>query len=157
MSNYGLVTAAHCVKEASEVEVYHPSKPANKFKARVLKTCRYRDLALLDHAISDTEYFEVVRSAHVVARGDQLTAIGYPGYGPGDSVNARVGTVSSLAVKSGVAMIEVTQTLTSGMSGGPLLYGDEGVVGVIHKGGPEEDRNFAIDIKVLKAWLEEEP
>ena len=33
----GLVTAAHCVTGASETEVYHPGKPANKFKVTVLK------------------------------------------------------------------------------------------------------------------------
>jgi hypothetical protein len=42
------------------------------------------------------------------------------------------------------------------MSGGPLLYGDDGVVGIIHKGGPGEGRNFAVDIKMLNRWLAEE-
>src|SRR3546814_4284787 len=69
-----------------------------------------------------------------VCSSDLLTAVGYPGYGPGDGVNARPGTVCSLTVKRGVAKIEVTQTLTPGMSGGPLLDGSNGVVGVIHKG-----------------------
>lgn len=155
LKDVGLITAAHCVEEASEVEVYHPSKPANKFAARVLKTCVGRDLAILEHDIAVTEYFELVRFAHTVAQGDQLTAIGYPGYGPGDSINARAGTVSSLTVKGGVNLIEVTQTLTPGMSGGPLLHGDAGVVGIIHKGGPGEGRNFAVDAKMLDAWLEE--
>jgi RNA-directed DNA polymerase len=155
LKDVGLVTAAHCVKNASEVEVYHPTKPANKFSVRVLKQCEHRDLALLEHDIASTEYFELVLSSHVVAQGDHLTAVGYPGYGPGDRINARAGTVSSLTVKSGVEMIEVTRTLTQGMSGGPLLYGDDGVVGIIHKGGPGEGRNFAVGIKMLIRWLEE--
>lgn len=156
LKDVGLVTAAHCVRNTNGVEVYHPSKPANKFLVRVLKRCSHRDLALLKHDIPSTEYFELVRSTHVIARGDHTTAIGYPGYGPGDSVNARAGMVSSLVVKSAVRMIEVTQPLTKGMSGGPILYGDYGVVGVIHGRTQEEGRNFAITMRMLNAWLEEE-
>lgn len=155
LKDIGLVTAAHCVDKATEVEVYHPSKTANKFTARVLRRCVNRDLAVLEHSIPITEYFELSRSPNAVAQGDHLTAVGYPAFGPGDGINARPGTVSSLTVKSGLALIEVTQTLTPGMSGGPLLDTNNGVVGVIHKGGPGEGRNFAIDIKVFDAWLEE--
>ncbi len=50
-------------------------------------------------------------------------------------------------------MIEVTQKLSPGMSGGPLLDYKDAVVGVIHKGGPKEERDFAIDIDVLSEWL----
>ena len=150
LKDVGLITAAHNVEDSNENEIYHPSKPANKFLVRVLKTCIYRDLALLEHDIVGTEYFELTRSAHVVARGDHLTAIGYPDYGPGDSVNIRTGTVSSLTVKSSVSMIEVTQTLTPGMSGGPLLY-DDCVVGIIHKITPEGRRNYAVNVKMLNA------
>lgn len=153
LEGVGLVTAAHCVKEASEVEVYHPSKPSNKFKAKVLKLHEERDLAILEHSIPDTEYFELVMSAGEVDVGDELTAVGYPQFGPGDQQNVRSGKVSSLPVKSTVQMIEVTQKLTQGMSGGPLLDGDGSVVGVTHKGGPEEGRDFAVHYKVLKDWL----
>jgi RNA-directed DNA polymerase len=52
-------------------------------------------------------------------------------------------------------MIEVTQTLTPGMSGGPLIEKNNEVVGVIHKGGPGEGRNFAIAIHMLDEWLKE--
>ena len=52
-------------------------------------------------------------------------------------------------------LIEVTQKLSQGMSGGPLLDSDYAVAGVVHKGGPGEGRDFAIDIEVLNTWLAE--
>ncbi len=45
--------------------------------------------------------------------------------------------------------------LTQGMSGGPILDANGGVVGVIHKGGPDEGRQLAIDLSVLQEWLKE--
>ena len=155
LKDVGLVTAAHCVRGVADVEIYHPSKPANRFKATVLKRDEDRDLAILKHPILTTEYFELHCSTHAVGVGDWLTAAGYPGFGPGDWLNLRGGAVSSLPVKHGVQLIEVTQKLSQGMSGGPLLNSDNAVVGVIHKGGPDEGRDFAIHIEVLNAWLTE--
>lgn len=150
LKDFGLVTAAHCVDGVDEVEVYHPGKPANKFKATVLTRDAHRDLAILKHPIPHTEYFELERSTYVVKVGDDLSAVGYPGFGPGDGLNIREGKVSSLPIKSAVKMIEVTQKLSPGMSGGPLLDADIKVVGIIHKGGPDESRDFAIHIEELK-------
>lgn len=155
LKDVGLVTAAHCVEGVETVEVYHPSKPANSFVATVLKRDEARDLAILKHAIPTTEYFELERSTRPVAVGDALIALGYPDFGPGDKLNVRDGTVSSLPVKGGVKLVEVTQKLPQGMSGGPLLNGDDTVTGIIYKGGPDEGRDFAVRIEMLNDWLAE--
>jgi retron-type reverse transcriptase len=149
----GLVTAAHCVTGASEAEVYHPGKPANKFKVTVLKVDDHRDLAILAHMIPETEYLELERSTKVITVGMLLTAVGYPSFGSGDRLNVRDGNVSSLPVRHGVQYIEVQQKLSPGMSGDPLLDAYNAVTGVVHKGGPSEPRDFAIHIDVLNAWL----
>lgn len=52
-------------------------------------------------------------------------------------------------------MIEVTQELAQGMSGGPILDAHGEVVGIIHKGGPNEGRQLAIHLKVLQKWITE--
>ena len=52
-------------------------------------------------------------------------------------------------------MIEVTQQLTQGMSGGPILDANGMVVGVIKKGGPDEGRQLAVNLSVLHQWLAE--
>jgi RNA-directed DNA polymerase len=156
LKGVGLVTAAHCVKDVNEVEVFHPSKHSNTFKAKVLKHHEHRDLAILDHQIPATEYFELDPMSRAIATGDPMTAVGYPGWAPGDSLNIRPGFVSTLTVKSAVQLIEVTQKLTQGMSGGPLLDANDAVAGIIHKGGPTEGRDFAVHIRVLSDWLQED-
>jgi S1-C subfamily serine protease len=153
LKDVGLVTAEHCVDGVFEVDVYHPSKAANKFKAKVSKRDKHRDLAMLEHSIPSTEFFELVRSTISIAVGDESFALGYPDFGPGDTLSTRAGKVSSLPVKRTIKLIEVTQKLPQGMSGGPLVDSANGVVGIIHKGGPEEARDFAIHIEVLNAWL----
>ncbi|MER9164257.1 reverse transcriptase domain-containing protein [Mesorhizobium sp. M0227] len=155
LKDVGLVTAAHCVEGVDEIEVYHPSKFANRFTATVLKRDKHRDLAILGHAIPTTEYFDFERSTHAVAVGQELIAVGYPSFGPGDRLNVRDGKVSSLPVKHGVKLIEVTQKLSQGMSGGPILDSNDAVAGVVHKGGPGEGRDFAIHVEVLNDWLAE--
>ncbi|NJR77499.1 RNA-directed DNA polymerase [Sphingomonas sp. OV641] len=149
----GLVTASHCVSPSGAVEVYHPSKPSNKFTANVKHRCEHRDLAVLDHAIAATEFFELEAAATAVVTGDATVAVGYPGFGPGDKLNVRTGNVTSLPIKSGVQMVEVQQMLTQGMSGGPLTDPDDGVIGIIHKGGPEHGRQLSVAIEVLRDWL----
>jgi hypothetical protein len=75
---------------------------------------------------------------------------GYPHWAPGDRLNARPGHVSLLTPKSGVQMIEVTQQLTQGMSGGPILDANGMVIGIIHEGGPDEGRQLAVNLSVLR-------
>ena len=91
----------------------------------------------------------------MIATGDQMIAVGYPAWAPGDSLNIRPGYVSTVTIKSAVQLIEVTQKLTQGMSGGPLLTASQTVAGIIHKGGPNEGRDFAVHIKALEEWLKE--
>lgn len=153
LKDIGLVTASHCVEGVSDFKIYHPSKPSNRFNVTVTKRCAHRDLALLGHTIHGTEYFELEAAVQPVAVGAAVTAFGYPGFGPGDKLNVRGGTVTSLPMKSAIEMIEVSQELAQGMSGGPIVDADDGVVGIVHKGGPEEARQLAIAISVLQKWI----
>jgi S1-C subfamily serine protease len=110
----------------------------------------------LDHStIPATEYFELEGAVQEVAVGDEVVAFGYPHWAPGDRLNQRPGHVSLLTPKSGVRKIEVTQALTQGMSGGPILDVRGQVVGVIYKGGPDEGRQLATDLRELQAWLQQ--
>lgn len=157
LKGVGLVTAAHCVNGASSIEVFHPAKTANTFKVDVKHICTHRDLALISHSIPTTDYFELEDFAGLPITGADTIAAGFPSYGPGDRLNIRPGTVSSLAVKHAVNLIEVTQKLSQGMSGGPLLTHDHAVMGVIHKGGPDEPRDFAVTLTELKKWVKTLP
>jgi RNA-directed DNA polymerase len=153
LKSIGLVTAWHCVEGATEIAVYHPSKPSNKFNVTVAKNDAHRDLAVLAHEISATEYYELDISKRTFRVGDNTTALGFPSFGPGDKINVRSGLITSLPMKSAVPMIEVAQKLSQGMSGGPLLDEDGAVSGINHKGGPSEARDFAVHVKALTDWL----
>lgn len=155
LSGGHFITAAHCVDGASNLKVHHPSKPSNKFDVSVIKTCEHRDLALLGYTIPENEYYELEASGSAPKVTDNMEALGYPGFGAGDKLNVRSGTVSSLPTKSAVKLIEVTQQLAQGMSGGPLINSQNEVAGVIHKGGPNEGRNIAIHISELERWIAE--
>lgn len=155
LKDVGAVTAAHCVENVETVEIYHPDKPANRFKVKVIKRHEHRDLALLEPALPVTEYFELEGSNQLVIENAQTIALGYPDFGPGDRLNVRQGTVTSLPIKRGVQLIEVTQKIAQGMSGGPLLDAQQNVIGINHKGGPDMARDFAVHINELTAWLAE--
>jgi S1-C subfamily serine protease len=154
LKDVGLVTAAHCVEGVSEVDLLHPSKHTTLYRVKVLHIDKHQDLALLDNkAIPTSDYYEIISASLTPAVNDIVIAVGYPGWAPGDFLNIRTGTVSLLTPKAGVQMIEVTQQLTQGMSGGPLLNANGEVVGIIHKGGPGEGRQLTIRLSVLQAWL----
>lgn len=155
LKGVGLITAAHCVEGVSDFTIYHPTKPANRISVTVQKRCTHRDLATLGHSVQETEYFELEAASRSVAVGGVVTAYGYPGYGPGDKLNVRPGSVTSLPIKSAVPMIEVTQELTQGMSGGPIVDCHGDVVGIIHWGGPDEGRQLATHLTALQDWLKE--
>jgi RNA-directed DNA polymerase len=156
LEGVGLVTAAHCVKDRKTVTVFHPSKHTNTFKATVRMRHEHRDLAILDHPILETDYFELKESTLTPKKGDPVTALGYPKWGLVDRLNNRPGVITLVTMKSGLRLVEVDQTLTQGMSGGPLIDAKDGVCGIIHKGGPGQGRDFAIHIQALKDWLNEE-
>jgi RNA-directed DNA polymerase len=154
LKNVGLVTAAHCVEGSTEVDVLHPSKHTTTFTVKVLHFDKHRDLAVLDHtSIPAPEFYELEPAAKAVAVTDAVMAIGYPDWGLGERINIRPGEISSLTARSGVRMIEVTQQLMQGMSGGPILNVAGEVVGIVHKGGPGEGRQLAISLSELEAWL----
>lgn len=154
LAGVGLITAAHCVEGLSEVEVLHPSRPTTTFKVKIRHYDKHRDVAVLDHTtIPPTEFYEFEPAAKPAAVTDAVLALGYPLWGIGERLNIRSGEVSSLTVQSLVQKIEVTQQLTQGMSGGPILNTAGEVVGIIHKGGPDEGRQLAVKLSELEASL----
>ncbi len=158
LKSVGLITAAHCVEGRKEVNAFHPSKHTTTYTVKVIHYDKHRDVAVLDcSTIPSTEYYEFEPATEAVAVTDKVTAIGYPDWGLGERVNIRSGEVSSLPARSGVGLIEVTQQLTQGMSGGPILDANGFVVGVIHKGGPGEGRQLAIRLSELEASLQTPP
>jgi RNA-directed DNA polymerase len=154
LRDVGLVTTAHCVTGAkTAIEVFHPSKQAQRYRVTVAHLESHRDLAVLEHSIPENAYYQFEASVRVVATGEEVTAIGFPRFGPADRQNVRSGRITSATRRFGTHLIDVDMKLAQGMSGGPLLDHQDQVIGIIHKGGPEEPRDFAIDIRELNEWL----
>lgn len=153
LKGIGLVTAAHCVEGASNIALFHPTKFSNRFDVTIASICPGRDLAVLNHPLTTTEFFELTTNPDSPNVGEETVAVGYPHYGYGDKLNYRPGSISSLTTKHAVKLIEVTQKLAQGMSGGPLLNEENQVIGIIHKGGPKEPRDFAVSISELESWV----
>lgn len=154
LKGVGLVTAAHCVKGLTEVDVLHPSKHTTSFTVKVLHFDENRDVAVLDLAtIPTNEFYELEPSTKAVVVTDGVTAMGYPDWGLGEQPNIRSGEISLLTVRFGVQLLEVTQQLAQGMSGGPILNVAGEVVGIIQKGGAGEERQLAIRLSELHASL----
>lgn len=152
LKGVGFITAAHRVKDVAEVEVLHPSRHTTKFLAKVLHYDKDRDVAVLDSSlIPAIEYHELEPAPVPAAVADTVTAVGFPDWGLGERINIRPGKVSSLTARSGVQLIEVTQQLTPGMSGGPILNDAGEVFGIVHKGGPTEGRQLAVRLSELAA------
>ena len=141
-------------KATNQVEAFHPSKHANKFKVTVRKSAKHRDLAILDIGFPQPNILSLIPYRGRSGLAIQRLRLDIP-VGHRRPLNIRPGVVSTLTVKSAIHLIEVTQKLTQGMSGGPLLDANDAVAGKIHKGGPEEGRDFAVDIRVLEDWLKE--
>jgi RNA-directed DNA polymerase len=149
----GFVTAAHCVKSSSQISLEHPSKPKVEFKAEVKFIDKHCDLAILDHHVPRSEYLELDLLRGSPYKGEEVIAAGYPSFGPGDTLTIREGKILMLTPKHGLKLIEVSQKLPGGMSGGPILTRGRQVAGVIHKGGVDEERDFAIDVSVLHSVI----
>jgi len=155
LKDVGLVTAAHCIGKDEPFRIFHPSKTSNGFDVGVIKACSRRDVAILSHSVPPNEFYELLVSTETLAVGDDVYSMGFPSFGPGDKLNVRRGTISSQTVKSLVPLVEVTQKHAQGMSGGPVTLSNGSVCGVIHKGGPKEPRDFAVNISALLQLLAE--
>lgn len=154
LKGVGLVTSAHCVEGSMSVQVLHPSKHTTKFQADIIHRCEHRDLAILDTShIPPSEFYEMEASSNIPKPTDPALALGYPSWGLGERLNIRSGFVTILTRKFGVQIVEVTQQLSQGMSGGPILDNAGKVIGIIRSGGPQEPRQFSVDVREINGTL----
>lgn len=150
LEDFGLVTAYHCVKGATTIEVYHPHEQ-KKYPATVSKFCEHRDLAILSHFIPDDEFLSLEILEQGTRTGESVHILGYPSYGPGSSLQVRDAKIVSHQTKSAVKQLVVDGKINDGNSGGPIVDKFDRVVGVAHKGGSLEEMDIAIAIQELKA------
>lgn len=142
----GLVTAAHCVPEGNTIEVFSVDRYGVKYTVTVRERHDQYDLAILEHTIPTAAFIELERATREPNVGEETQIWGFPGYNPGHQVENRLGRVVSHHTRSGVSLLCVDQKINQGSSGGPMLNSASEVVGVAHKGGPDEAQDLAVKV-----------
>ncbi len=126
-----LVTNHHVIAGAESVRVRTPDGTVKT--AKVLASDRHNDLAVLKVATARPVAFLRIRHSETVVRGIRVLAIGYPLTSiQGFEAKVTDGIVSSLSgLQDDPRMLQITNAIQPGNSGGPLLGQDGTVVGVV--------------------------
>ncbi len=153
LEGVGLVTADHVLQKlppGTSAAIFRPSLPHKKFNATPSsRRCPDRDLAILDHDVPSTECLSLTVATSPEHTKDEIIALGFPDYGPGDELNKRPGRIVGRATKHGVRLIEVDAVLSGGISGGPIVNERYQVIGVAQRGGHQAHKQQAVDISEL--------
>jgi RNA-directed DNA polymerase len=153
LEGVGLVTADHVLEKLPAgglAELYRPSEPGKKFKASPgSHRCPHRDLAILDHDVPTGDYLSLPVATSPDHTKDDIVALGFPEYGPGDQLGKRRGHIIGWATKHGVKLIEVSAMLPGGISGGPIVNDRYQVIAVAQRGGNDAHKQLAVEISEL--------
>lgn len=153
LEGVGLVTASHVLEKlpsGASAELHRPGKPGKKFKVTPSKRrCAQRDLLILDHNIPIDEHLVLPLASAPEHTEDNIFALGFPDFGPGDELSKRRGHIVGRATKHGVRLIEVSAILPGGMSGGPVVNERYQVIGIVRSGGNQEHKQFAVEVSEL--------
>ena len=146
------VTNQHVVEGCSELVVSYNGK---KSYAKLIANSREKDLAIIT-VDQKTPYFLRLKNQSV-SIGEKISVAGYPiivGFKYSD------GIVAAIPRKNEI--IQVSASVSSGNSGGPVVDKHGSLVGVIRSvispgrnelGNVGSDYNFAIDVSALKVLL----
>jgi RNA-directed DNA polymerase len=88
-------------------------------------------------------------------RNDDIFALGFPDYGPGDQLGKRRGHIIGSATKQGVKLIEVSAMLPGGISGGPIVNDRYQVIAIAKRGGNREHKQLAVEVSELLRLAQE--
>lgn len=152
LEGVGLVTAFHVLEKLSAGQsavLYRPHQASKKFSATPHKFCKHRDLMILDHDVPTAEQVFFPPTTTPFKNKEAIVALGFPSFGPGDSLNERPGNVVGRTTKSGVKLVEVSATLGDGLSGGPIINDRDQVIAIVHKGGLTEPKQLGVDVSEI--------
>jgi hypothetical protein len=153
LEGIGLVTANHVLAElppGNSADLYRPKALSAKFKVTPSsRRCEHRDLLILDHSVPLEAYLSLPVATSPKSTKDDIIALGFPEFGPGDELSKRPGNIIARPTKHGVKLIEVSAMLPGGISGGPIVNDRYQVVGIAQRGGSGEHKQLAIEVSEL--------
>jgi hypothetical protein len=109
----------------------------------------------LDHDISAKDYLSLPQATSPDHTGDEIIALGFPAYGPGDQLGYRQGHIVARATKHGVKLIEVSAILSGGISGGRVINDRYQVIAISNRGGSTEHKQLAVEVSELLSLAKE--
>ncbi|MBI2862618.1 MAG: trypsin-like peptidase domain-containing protein [Chloroflexi bacterium] len=130
LQGFGLVTCDHVILDRTEV--YQISDPTNAFDATPVKRNGHIDLAIL--SIDQKPEAQFTGAGRAAILGEDVTLIGFPNLGPGDTERTERGHVTGLRTRFGVKHILISPTIYSGHSGSPVLDAELRVIGIAQRG-----------------------
>lgn len=132
LSGIGLVTCLHVL--CPHVKAFRADAPEAKYKIEVVVRGDHLDLAVLRLVgVSDPAEL-VARWSPPVERTERVIVVGFPNYNEGNTGVLRAGEVVGSRPEMGVTMMLINVPIVAGNSGGPVLDGENRVVGVAAKG-----------------------
>ncbi|MFQ5911589.1 MAG: trypsin-like peptidase domain-containing protein [Nitrospinota bacterium] len=151
-----LLTAAHAVKDAANVEVAIGGKSYNAF---VLGVDKKRDLAVLQIKAKNLPILPLGNS-NTVEVGEEVRVFGFPlASALGESLKVTRGIVSGIQTKGAQKVFQIDAAVNPGNSGGPLVNEEGEVIGVINAklfGAVVSNVGFAVPINYAKPLLRDE-
>jgi RNA-directed DNA polymerase len=150
LEGVGLVTADHVLEKlpsGKHAVLHRPSAPGKNFKATpTTRRCAHRDLSILDHDVPIENRLDLPVATSPEHPNDDMVALGFPDFGPGDQLGKRRGHIIGRATKHGVKLIEVSATLSGGISGGPIVNDRYQVIAIARRGGNQEHKQLAVEV-----------
>jgi retron-type reverse transcriptase len=157
LKDVGLITADHVLDGLPTDEkaiLYRPQEPEKRFHASRSKIRdTHRDIVILDHNIPEDSYLSLSQSTSPHQTDDEIVAMGFPAFGPGDPLGKRRGYINGRGVRNGVQTIEISSMIEGGMSGGPVINARYEVIGMAYRGGFGEPKQLAIDVLEIMELL----
>ncbi len=127
----GLVTAAHVVTPATRA--YCPALGIANIQTRIDRAESHVDVARLSVSVRLPVQLRIGTSANLKV-GDPIKVLGFPLHRAGNSVHMQSGRITAVGQWHSVPHLIVDCPIIRGNSGGPVLNGQNEVVGIAVKG-----------------------